>query len=381
MFSTDDHRYMSLALRYAAKGLYTTDPNPRVGCVIVKDNKIVGEGWHEYAGQAHAEINALNSAGDRSRGATAYVTLEPCSHQGKTPPCADALIKAGVKRVICASQDPSCEVNGRGIERLQSSGVEVLCGLLSDDAEALNPGFFSRMQRKRPFIRVKMAMSIDGRTALSNGVSQWISSPDARLDVQRWRARSSAIMTGINTVLADDPSLIPKFDMLANREEITAEQRELIRNPLRIILDSDLRIPLNSRLLQLPGDIQIVSAADDPAKVEALSSKGIEVVKLDRNSTGKPSLLKLMPILAEAQVNEIMVESGHVLAGALLRSQLIDELILYIAPSVLGDSSKGLFNIPILENMQARTELVFKDVRSIGPDLRVIAKPIYAEVA
>lgn len=377
MFSVDDHHYMSQALRLAAKGLYTTDPNPRVGCVIVRDNEVVGEGWHVRAGQPHAEIAALVRAGEQARGGTVYVTLEPCSHHGKTPPCADALIKAGVARVVCAQQDPNPEVAGGGIERLRNAGIDVLSGLLNSETQALNPGFFSRMQRNRPYIRVKMAMSLDGRTALSNGVSQWISSKTARVDVQRWRARSSAIMTGINTVITDDPSLTLRMEALVMSGEIAPGQSDSIGDPLRIILDSQLKIPLNSRLLRLPGDVLIVTTIDDPAKQEALSSENVEVVTLPKNTQGRPSLNDLMTVLAKAQINEVLVEGGHTLAGALLRSQLVDELILYVAPSVLGDSALGLFALPVLNDMQARIRWSFIDVRSIGRDLRIIARPDY----
>ncbi|MBN1379748.1 MAG: bifunctional diaminohydroxyphosphoribosylaminopyrimidine deaminase/5-amino-6-(5-phosphoribosylamino)uracil reductase RibD [Gammaproteobacteria bacterium] len=380
MFSADDHHYMSQALRLAARGLFTTDPNPRVGCVIIKDNEIVGEGWHMRAGQPHAEIAALVRAGERARGGTVYVTLEPCSHHGKTPPCADALIKAGIARVICAQQDPNPEVNGQGIERLRAAGIEVLSGLLSAQAEALNPGFFSRMQRNRPYIRIKTAMSLDGRTALSSGVSQWISGKSARVDVQRWRARSSAIMTGINTVLTDDPALTLRMEVLNMSGEIEHTQSDLIRNPLRIILDSHLKIPLNARLLRLPGDVLIVTSVDDAAKREALSSDNVEVITLPKNTFGRPNLLDLMNVLADAQINEVLVESGHVLTGALLRAQLVDEIILYVAPTLLGESAKGLFELPVLSEMRAKTELVFTDIRAIGPDLRILAKPKYTEV-
>jgi diaminohydroxyphosphoribosylaminopyrimidine deaminase/5-amino-6-(5-phosphoribosylamino)uracil reductase len=379
MFNADDYHYMAMALRLAARGLYSTNPNPRVGCVIVKDNEIVGEGWHMRAGQPHAEIGALVRAGEQARGSTVYVTLEPCAHHGKTPPCADALIKAGVARVICAEQDPNPEVDGRGIEQLRAAGIEVLSGLLSEQAVALNPGFYSRMQRKRPYVRVKMAMSLDGRTALANGASQWISSKAARVDVQRWRARSSAILTGINTILADDPSLTLRMEALSMSGELMPGQSELIKNPLRIVLDSRLKIPLNARLLKLPGDVLIVSSFDDDGKSDALSGDNVEVITLPRNSLGRPDLHDLMSVLADAQINEILVESGHVLAGALLRAQLVDELILYVAPTVLGDSAKGLFELPILLDMQAKIKLVFTDIRAIGPDLRILASPKYSE--
>ncbi len=381
MFNADDHRYMSRALRLAEKGLYTTDPNPRVGCVIVNNNQIVGEGWHLSAGQPHAEINALAAAGGRAKGGTVYVTLEPCSHHGKTPPCVDALIQAGIKKLICAQQDPNPQVDGQGMAKLRTAGIAAQSGLMSAEAEVLNPGFFSRMLRNRPYLRVKMAMSMDGRTALANGLSQWISSPAARLDVQRWRARSSAIMTGINTVLKDDPSLTLRLDPLLESGEIGSEQIDFVNHPQRIVLDSFLRIPLNSRLLHQPGNTLIVCTVDDPAKQEALNSERIRVVKLAEKSSGKPSLLDLMKVLSTAEVNEVLVEGGHILAGALLSSQLVDELILYVAPAILGDSAKGLFKLPILETMQAKTELDIQDVRTVGPDLRIIAKPKYTEAA
>jgi diaminohydroxyphosphoribosylaminopyrimidine deaminase/5-amino-6-(5-phosphoribosylamino)uracil reductase len=376
-FSVSDHEYMTRALRLAEQGLYTAHPNPRVGCVVVRDGAVVGEGWHARAGEAHAEIAALEQAGEQSLGATVYVTLEPCSHQGRTPPCAEALIQAGVARVVCALQDPNPQVNGEGIRRLREAGVRVESGLRAGEAERINPGFCARMRRGRPYVRVKLAMSLDGRTALRSGESQWITGENARLDVQRWRARSSAIMSGIHTVLADDPAFSLRLEGLVLTGELTSGRMDAIRPPLRIILDSRLHMPLNAQLLKLPGDILIVTASDDAAKREALSGDHVEVITLPVDEAGRPELHDLMNVLAEAQINEVLVESGATLAGALLDRQLIDELIVYVAPVVLGHTARGLFKLPALADMQSRIPFEFTDIRPVGPDLRIQLKPVY----
>lgn len=379
MFNADDHRHMARALQLAAKGLYTTAPNPRVGCVIVRDGAVVGEGWHERAGQAHAEVLALEQAGGKARGASAYITLEPCAHSGRTAPCTEALIEAGIARVVCAMQDPNPLVDGGGIERLGAAGVEVQTGLLAGEAEALNPGFCSRMRRGRPYVRVKMAASLDGRTALNSGESQWITGESARLDVQRWRARSSAIMTGIGTVLADDPSLSLRLEGLALSGDLEPGHSDAIRQPLRIVLDSRFRMPLNARLLELPGDVLIVTAMDDPAKREALAGEHVEVITLPCDARGCPALGDLMQVLAKAEINEVLVEGGHNLAGALLNEQLVDEIVLYLAPALLGSNAMGLFALPELTSLQSKTPLRFTDVRMVDADLRILAQPVYSK--
>ena len=373
MFNAADHHFMAIALRLAAKGLYTTNPNPRVGCVIVNGTQIVGEGWHAQAGQAHAEIVALQQAGDQARGATAYVTLEPCAHQGKTPPCVEALCAAGIKRVVCAMTDPNPAVNGKGAEALRAAGINVDAGLMQAEAEALNPGFCSRMRQQRPFIRVKMAMSLDGRTALQNGQSQWITGESARLDVQRWRARSSAIMTGINTVLQDNPALNIRLEGLA----LEAGQGDLIHRPLRVVLDSRMQLPSSARLLSVPGKILLATVSDDPNKCEALAEKNVEVLVLPADEHGRPDLHALMTDLITRQIKEIMVESGHILAGALLQARLVDELLLYIAPALMGDAAKGLLHLPVLDSMHDKMQMTFTDIRAVGHDIRIIAVPQY----
>lgn len=370
---------MARALQLAERGLYTADPNPRVGCVLVSGDVILGEGWHRRAGGPHAEIEALNQARQEGRsvqGCSAYITLEPCSHHGKTPPCVETLIQAGVARVVVAMQDPNPRVNGSGLERLRQAGIETQVGLMETHARALNPGFVSRMVRGRPYIRLKLAMSLDGRTALRSGESRWITSEYARLDVQRWRARSSAVMTGINTVLADDPSLTVRPEGLSADGLQTSAPVELLQ-PLRVVLDSKLKIPLNARLLKLPGDLLIVTTVDDEVKRDVLISEHVEIVTLPADKAGRPQLGDVMSMLADGQINEVLVECGSILAGALLSAQLVDEIILYIAPCILGDSAKGLFNIPMLSSIKARLPLNIEEIRPIGPDFRVIAKPIF----
>ena len=361
----DDMRYMSRALQLAQKGLYTTDPNPRVGCVIVKNNEIVGEGWHERAGGPHAEINALQHAGERASGATVYVTLEPCSHFGKTPPCADALINAKVARVVAAMSDPNPLVAGNGFEKLAQAGITTQSGLLQAQAEDLNPGFVKRMRDQRPFIRSKLAMSLDGRTAMASGESQWITGQAARRDAHRLRARSSAILTGINTVLADDPSLDARLDNVD------------IEQPVRVVLDSSLRIPLDAKILSLPGRTIIITSSGDEAKAEKLQQLGVEVVHL-HTGPRRIDLQELMKILTEKkQFNEIMVEAGPVLNGALLQTQLLDELVVYMAPSIMGDEARGLFALPLINTMQDRILLDIKEIRAVGHDWRISAKVKY----
>jgi len=349
---------MAHALRLAELGLNSTSPNPRVGCVIVRDGQVVGEGWHQRAGTAHAEVHALNQAGEAARGATLYVTLEPCSHHGRTPPCADALIAAGVGRVVAAMRDPNPQVAGRGLAQLEAAGINVDCGLLEDAARELNIGFVSRMTRGRPWVRSKLAASLDGKTALASGVSQWITGPAARQDVQAWRARACAMLTGVGTVLADDPQL--------NVRDI-----ETARQPLRVVLDSQLRTPPSAKILR--GGALIVCANEDAAKSRALQDAGAEVLALP-GIDGRVDLARLLQILAEREVNELMVEAGASLNGALLAAGLVDELVLYLAPMLLGDTARGLFALPALKKMDERTDLILRDVRLVGQDMRVIAR-------
>ncbi len=360
-FSADDHRWMARAHQLAEQGLYTTDPNPRVGCVVVQDGTVVGEGFHQRAGEPHAEIHALNAAGDRAEGATAYVTLEPCSHFGKTPPCSDALIVAGVRRVVVALADPNPEVSGEGIRKMERAGIEVASGLMPEGTERVNPGFLSRMRRGRPWVRLKMAMSLDGRTAMSSGESQWITGPEARRDVQQLRARSSAILTGVGTVLADDPSL--------NVREIDAPFIE----PLRIVLDPDGRTPASAKLFSLDGPILMAVALDAPSPDGWAEYDNVEIIRLDRSVSGL-DLQQLMGELARRELNELHVESGATLAGALIRQQLVDEIVLYTAPVLMGSSARPLFDLP-LAAMDEKIELEIQEIRRVGKDLRMTIKP------
>jgi len=359
VFSADDHRHMARALELAERGLFTATPNPRVGCVLVREGATVGEGWHERAGEPHAEVHALRQAQDRARGATAYVSLEPCSHHGRTPPCADALVEAGVRRVVVAMEDPNPLVAGAGLARLRAAGVEARSGLLADAAHELNIGFASRMQRARPWVRVKTAASLDGRTALANGTSQWITGAPARRDGHRWRARSCAVMTGIGTLLHDDSRL--------NVREV-----ETSRQPLRIVVDRHLELPLNARILQ-GGGVIVFTATPQPEKARALAACGAEVVTMG-DAHGKVDLAAAMRELARREMNEILVESGNRLNGALLRAGVVDELILYFAPQLLGDRARGMFDLGELTALEQRIDLDVREVRSVGADLHLRAR-------
>ena len=359
-FTADDYRLMARALQLAEQGLWTTSPNPHVGCVLLRDGEIVGEGWHEKAGEPHAEVHALRAAGERARGATAYVTLEPCSHTGRTPPCAEALIAAGVSRVVAAMSDPNPLVAGKGMAMLQAAGIETASGVLENEARDLNIGFVSRMTRGRPWLRLKAAASLDGKTALNNGVSQWITGADARRDGHRWRARACAILTGYGTVRDDDPSL-------------TVREVETTRQPLRVIVDSRLETPATAKVLQ-GGPVLIAAAVDDPEKAEILRSTGAEIVFLP-NSQGKVDLAALMKELGRRGINEVHAEAGSKLNGSLLRAGLIDEFLFYFAPCLIGDDANGLFNLPALTTLAGKQALQIRDLRQIGPDIRLIARP------
>lgn len=373
-FSNVDKEYMQRAIELAKKGRLTTSPNPNVGCVIVKSNHVVGEGFHLKAGLAHAEINALKMAQAEAVNATCYVTLEPCSHYGRTPPCAIALVKAGVKRVVIAMIDPNPKVAGRGIAILQEAGISVEIGLLEAQARALNLGFIKRMAYKTPRVTVKLASSLDGKTALKNGLSQWITGPQARYDVQYYRAQSSAILTGCDTVIADDPSLNVRFEELKLVEQFTNEcDQNSVRQPVRIILDSNNRLTLNEKLFQLSGKVIVVSLAmrdDLPHKSHLADVKQL-IVKNDGH--GHIDLNALLIALAEDEINDIWVEAGATLAGALFTEQLVDQFILYQAPKLMGSESKNLVNLPDFPTMQDVIQLTVKDIRLIADDIRIIS--------
>jgi diaminohydroxyphosphoribosylaminopyrimidine deaminase/5-amino-6-(5-phosphoribosylamino)uracil reductase len=355
-----DFDYMAWALRLARNGLYTTHPNPRVGCVLVRDGQVIGEGWHAKAGGDHAEIAALKQA-ENAQGATAYVTLEPCSHHGRTPPCADALVNAGIRRVVAAMQDPNPLVAGNGLAKLRAAGIETVCGVLEEDARRLNPGFIRRMTTRRPFVRSKLAMSLDGRTALESGESRWITSSEARMDAHRLRAQSSAILTGIGTVLADDPAL-------------TARIEGDVLHPVRIVLDSQLRMPTHAKLAKLPGRSLILTASGDRRRMAELQETGFEIHRIAERD-GRIDLNAVMAFLADQHINELLIEAGPILNGALLAENLADEWIVYMAPCVLGDRGRGLFALPGLQTMADKKILKLADVRQVGPDLKLTYTP------
>jgi diaminohydroxyphosphoribosylaminopyrimidine deaminase/5-amino-6-(5-phosphoribosylamino)uracil reductase len=356
---------MTLALRLAEQGLYTTQPNPRVGCVIVKNQQIIGQGAHLKAGEPHAEVYALREAGVAATGADAYVTLEPCSHHGRTPPCVDALIKAGVKRVVIAMQDPNPLVAGQGVQRLQTHGIQVEVGLMEKEAAALNPGFISRMMRGLPYVRSKVGASLDGRTALKNGKSQWITSEAARLDVQQWRAQSCAIITGVGTVLADNPSMTVRLENTS-------------RQPLRVIVDSRLQTPVDFKILDAAvmkqSPVLIAYANDANQKRAALAATGAELLCLPA-ADSHVDLKALLLNLAQRDINEVLIEAGQGLNGAFLQVNLIDEFIFYYAPKLMGADAKAMFAIPELLEMQQAIDLQVLDVRQVGQDIRLRAKP------
>ncbi|MCN4145016.1 MAG: bifunctional diaminohydroxyphosphoribosylaminopyrimidine deaminase/5-amino-6-(5-phosphoribosylamino)uracil reductase RibD [Thiohalomonas sp.] len=380
-----DEYYMAQAITLAKKGWYTTHPNPRVGCILVRNEQIIAQGWHQYAGQGHAEVNALAelSSGDNAqsaevKGATAYVTLEPCSHFGKTPPCTNALIDAGVKRVVVAMTDPNPLVAGNGIRRVQENGIEVTTGVLETEARALNPGFIQRMETQRPRIRCKMAMSLDGRTAMANGESKWITAADAREDVQRLRAESSAILTGIGTVIADDPSMNVRSEKLLEGNE---------RQPERVILDTRLNMSAQAKMLSLPGQTIILAGQEYAVqeKIDALEKQGAQVYLLatqEPSAKQEPSVSSakhslsldaVMSVLTQRQYNDVLLEAGATLTGAMLQAAFADELIIYMAPHLMGSDARGLFNLPGLDSMDERINLSIQDIRAVGRDYRITA--------
>lgn len=365
--------FMARALELARRGLYTTDPNPRVGCVLVKQRRVIGEGWHVRAGEPHAEIHALQVAGKAARGATAYVTLEPCAHRGRTGPCAQALIEAGVKRVVVAMEDPNPEVAGRGLAMLREAGIAVETGLLEADARRLNPGFVSRMTHRRPFVRLKMAMSLDGRTAMASGESQWITGPAARTQVQRLRARSSAVMTGVESVIHDDSRLTVRADQLGLEADTAARVAE--RQPLRVIVDSRLRLPLAAACLREPGRTLVATCVRDPERRAGLEAAGAEVLVLPAREARVDLAALLRHLAAEEACNEVLLETGATLAGAMLDAELIDEMQLFVAPTLLGGEARPLFALPGLARMAQQRPLQIDDIRAVGRDWRIIARP------
>jgi diaminohydroxyphosphoribosylaminopyrimidine deaminase/5-amino-6-(5-phosphoribosylamino)uracil reductase len=373
-FSAADHAFMARALQLAQRGLYSTTPNPRVGCVIVRDGRVIGEGWHEKAGQPHAEAGALAATvgaaslcvpGNPLRGqataigATTYVTLEPCSHFGRTPPCADALIEAGVARVVAAMPDPNPLVAGQGMARLAAAGIQIATGLLATEANELNIGFVSRMTRGRPWLRLKVAASIDGKTALNNGVSQWITGPDARRDAHAWRARSCAVLTGIGTVKDDNPRL-------------TVREVETRRQPLRVVIDSRLETPLDAAVLE-GGNVLIAAAVDDAIRSAALRERGAEIVMLP-NAEGKVDLAELLQELGRRGINEVLAEAGTRLNGSLLREACVDELLIYQAPILIGDAARGMFGLAELTDLAGARRLNIIERRAVGADFRIRAR-------
>ncbi|WP_413734911.1 bifunctional diaminohydroxyphosphoribosylaminopyrimidine deaminase/5-amino-6-(5-phosphoribosylamino)uracil reductase RibD [Sodalis sp. RH21] len=376
-----DELYMARALELARRGRFTTAPNPNVGCVIARAGRIVGEGYHQRAGEPHAEVHALRMAGENARGATAYVTLEPCSHFGRTPPCCDALIAAGVARVVVAMQDPNPEVSGRGMYRLRQAGAVVEHGLMAGEAEALNPGFLKRMRTGFPFVQLKLAASLDGRTAMASGESQWITSPQARQDVQAFRAQSGAILSTSATVLADNPALTVRWDDLPEHIR-AAYPRESVRQPVRVIIDSRNRVAPEHRLIAQNGQTWLARLRPDdrrwPQNVEQLTL-------LSRENTAEPGgqpridLVALMMQLARRQVNSLWVEAGAALAGALLNAGVVDELIVYLAPKLLGNDARGLCMLPGLEKLAQAPEFSITDLRQVGPDIRLRLKPRYPQ--
>lgn len=360
---------MARALRLAERGLYTTMPNPRVGCVLVKDGQVIGEGWHLRAGEPHAEVNALAAAGDNVRGATAYVSLEPCSHYGRTGPCSQALVDAGVSRVVYGMEDPNPLVSGRGIEIMRAGGIQVDGPLLEEDARAVNPGFIKRMERRLPLVRCKMAMSLDGRTAMASGESKWITGPKARADVQRLRARSCAIISGVDSVLQDNASLTLRADELGLPDaEVIAR-----RQPLRVILDSQVRLPRTALMFRQSTPILLVH--NGSATAERLDNwpDFVELMALPGRD-GRIDLAALLRVLAERECNEVLVEAGATLAGSFLRRGLLDEIVIYMAPKLLGSSARSLFALP-LDTMSASLALKIKDMRAVGRDWRITAVP------
>jgi len=374
LFTELDQHYMERAITLASKGRFTTSPNPNVGCVIVNDGNIVGEGFHQKAGTAHAEVNALAMAKAQSVGSTCYVTLEPCAHFGRTPPCALALVKAGVSRIVVAMVDPNPQVAGRGIAILEEAGIQVDVGLLTQQAESLNLGFITRMTLKRPRIIVKMAASLDGKTALKNGLSQWITGPEARVDVQYYRAQQSAILTGNNTVFADDPSLNVRYPELLRSPGFDAGlvNENDLRQPMRIILDSQNKLSPQQKLFTIPGKVLLVSLTTRDMSIFNDMQAQVEQVVCPANENNQVDLISLMKILNDLEINDLWVEAGATLAGELFKVNLVDEFILYQATKLMGDQGRNLVNLPNFSTMNDIIKLKLHSVTQIGDDIRLI---------
>lgn len=363
-----DPRWMARALKLAARGQYTTHPNPRVGCVIVSNGQVVGEGWHRVAGEAHAEVQALAQAGERARGADLYVTLEPCAHHGRTGPCVEAIIAAGVGRVIAAVRDPDPRVSGRGLDRLREAGIPVIVGMMAEAAKRLNRGFFRRMQDKRPWVTLKLGASLDGRTAMASGESQWITGQPARADVHRIRARAGAVLTGSATILADDPALTVRVPPPAGIDRW--------RQPTRIVIDSKLRCSPEARVFAEDGARRIVlSCSTDAQRRAALQARGVEVRVLSPGRDGSVPLRAALRALGEAEINEVLLECGPRMAGSMLSAGLVDELVLYLAPKLLGNEARPLAVLHGIERLADAMPLEILDLRRVGADLRITARP------
>ena len=365
--------YMQKAIELAKKGLYSAKPNPAVGCVLVKNGCIVGKGWHEEAGQPHAERVALAHAGSHAEGSTAYVTLEPCSHFGKTPPCADGLIEAKVARVVVAMVDPNPLVSGQGIQRIKDAGIEVVVGVLEADAKAINLGFISKMEKKLPFVRLKMASSLDGRTAMSNGESHWITGEESRKEVHKMRALSGALITGIGTVLADDPSLTVRLSD-AELAELNLTQDNC--HPIRVVLDPNLSMPSDAKMLSLPGRTILMTSKEtadrSPELVEMLHNQGIEMVAVSAQND-RLDIESILRYLAEEEnINDVMVESGAIVAGAFMQSGLVNELHSFIAPSLMGNTAKPMFMLPEIQSMNQKMNLQIQSIDRFGEDVRLV---------
>ncbi|XOZ33439.1 bifunctional diaminohydroxyphosphoribosylaminopyrimidine deaminase/5-amino-6-(5-phosphoribosylamino)uracil reductase RibD [Halomonadaceae bacterium KBTZ08] len=372
MTNATDTRYMAMALQLAERGLYSAHPNPRVGCVVVSGGEVVGTGWHRQAGEPHAEVNALEQAGERAKAATAYVTLEPCSHHGRTPPCAQALVDAGVARVVIATGDPNPAVSGQGLALLEAAGIETVSGVLAGPAGTLNAGFLRRVAGGNPWVRLKIAASLDGRTAMASGESQWITGPEARMDVQRLRARSGAIITGVGTVLADDPSLTVRPAQLGDM----GTKALPVRQPLRVVLDPRLRTDPESRVVTGEGQCLVVSttATLDDGRASRLREQGAEVVTVAPDGSGRPAVSAVMALLAARDINDVLIEAGATLAGSALESGLTDELWLYQAPTMLGSRAKPMAALT-LDRMAQQHRMVVGDRRVVGADQRLILEP------